>query len=449
MALNDVMGGLTQAKNAVFARASSWDQTGGNKDYWLLEPGKTTVLTEIEGPGSIKHIWMTTFCKKIIGPSIMDPALEYYLTACTDVMPVIGVNWEMNDPEYYRKVLLKITWDDEPGPGVLVPLGDFFGVGNCMPGNYSSMPFTVSVNPENLYRYGAPCAMNCYFPMPFNKKAKVEIVNENERPVGIYFMIDYELYPKNDVKELLYFHASWQRNNPCDGWAPELPANCPEINQQTNLTGEGNYVLLETKGKGHFVGCNLSVIMYQGICWCEGDDMIFIDGDTIPTVNGTGVEDYFNHAWGIQKDSHLFCGSIVNARDVPNVQIAYRFHIADPIYFNESIKVTMEHGHANHLSDDWSSTAYWYQTLPAPKLEILPADRRLPNRIQKPGEPEGAYPVLTREQEEASRAYIERKEKYIREKMFYLEQNMARTKGSSAANIQHARKMRQRADRLT
>ncbi len=439
---------LTHYRDVTSGRASSWDQTGGNKDYWLLEPNHTTVLTELLGPGSINHIWMTTFCKKIIGPSILPPEKEYWLTASTDVMPVIGINWQEDDPDYYRKVLIKITWDEQEGPSVLCPLGDFFGVGNGMPGNYESLPFTVSVNPENLYRYGAACAMNCYFPMPFQRKARIEIINENERAVGLYFQIDYELYKNPLPEDTVYFHAAWKRNNPCSGWAPELPANCPEINQQTNLYGGNNYVLLDVEGKGHFVGCNLSVISYQGVCWCEGDDMFFIDWDKedprpLPRINGSGVEDYFNHAWGIQKDSHLYCGSIVNERDVPNVQIAYRFHIQDAVHFNKRIKVTMEHGHANHLSDDWSSTAYWYQALPSEPVIIQPVEERLPNKVEYPGQeyPEGV--LLTEEQKNALKDYAERKQAYMEEKGKYIRMNWERTEKQSQNNIKDAKKLRE------
>jgi len=441
------MSQLIHPVNAVSGRSSSTDRTGGNKDYWMLPPNETTVLTEIEGPGCINHIWMTSFCKHVVGPSVMNPDLEYMIAPTVDVMPVIGVNWEANDEDYYRKVLIKMTWDGQDRPSVLVPLGDFFGVGNSMPGNYSSMPFTISANPEALHRYGGPCAMNCYFQMPFAKKAKIEIVNENDWPLGLFFHIDYELYREPFKQELLYFHATWNRNNPCNGWAPDLPANCPEVNEMVNLTGEDNYVLLDIKGKGHYVGCNMSIIQYQGICWCEGDEMIFVDGEELPSINGTGIEDYFNHAWGIQKDSHLYAGSIVNPQDVENVQVAYRFHIVDPIRFDESLRVTMEHGHANHLADDWSSTAYWYQTLPSPVLEILPVELRLPTKVNIPGKIETKPAEITAEQEKANEDYINRRAEYLEAKKRNLNKNIERTKLYAGENINYARRLREKASK--
>lgn len=155
---------------------------------------------------------------------------------------------------------------------------------------------------------------------------------------------------------------------------------CPEVNNVTNFKGENNYTVLDVEGTGHYVGCNLTVKHYQGSWWGEGNDMFFIDGEEYPSLNGTGTEDYFNHAWGMQKNAYPFFGTIVHESDTDGFQVSYRFHITDPVRFEKSLKVTIEHGHANHLSDDWSSTAYWYQTLPTAKpITILPVEERIPN----------------------------------------------------------------------
>jgi hypothetical protein len=140
------------------------------------------------------------------------------------------------------------------------------------------------------------------------------------------------------------------------------------------LDRNGNYVILETEGRGHYVGCNLSVAHFQGSWWGEGDEMIFVDNDEEwpPSLHGTGSEDYFGHAWGMQDNAFLTNGSALHESIIPGYQVSYRFHLTDPIHFAERISVTLEHGHANHLSDDWSSTAYWYQTLPSPVRTILP-----------------------------------------------------------------------------
>ncbi|GAB2022865.1 hypothetical protein RyT2_19390 [Pseudolactococcus yaeyamensis] len=256
--------------------------------------------------------------------------------------------------------------------------------------------------------------MNCYFPMPFNKKAKIEIINENELPFALYYYVDYELYKEELPEDTVYFHSQWTRNNPNNGWGNDLQTNSPDVQNIANLTGDDNYVVLETEGKGHYVGCNLSVNHFQGSWWGEGDDMIFIDGETTPSINGTGTEDYFSFAWGMQKNHFLYNGTIIHEADMPGYTVAYRFHIADPIHFSEKIKVTIEHGHANHLSDDWSSTAYWYQTLPSPILSILPVDERIPNVAIMPKVEQKFYPTLTPDQEKAF-ADAEKREKYYRE----------------------------------
>jgi hypothetical protein len=101
-------------------------------------------------------------------------------------------------------------------------------------------------------------------------------------------------------------------------------------------------------------------------------------------MHGTGGEDYFNQAWGMQRNAFPMNGTIVHEEDVPGYQVSYRFHLADPVRFNRRIRVTMEHGHSNHLADDWASTAYWYQTLPGPQLTTTPVEQRLPRRAQVP-----------------------------------------------------------------
>jgi hypothetical protein len=299
----------------------------------------------------------------------------------------MGVNGEVVDPDYYRKVLLKIFWDDQEHPSVLVPLGDFFGLLNSISGTYSSLPLSVSAIESEEFSFGGSAAFNSYFHMPFNKRCRIEIENQNTVPYVQYFYIDYELYKEPLSADTLYFHSQWRRENPCDGWAPDLHVHGPEMTHASNLDGNGNYVILEAEGKGHYVGCNLAVRHFQGTWWGEGDDMFFIDDDTWPpSLHCTGSEDYFGHAWGMQRNAFPMNGSIINEQDLPGIQHSYRFHITDPVRFEKKLRVTMEHGHANHLSDDWASTAYWYQTLPSKPFGILPVEKRLPLRSVNPEE---------------------------------------------------------------
>ena len=202
---------LTTIKKARNGRLASWDQRGKNQDYWEIPAKESIVLGEVEGPGCITHIWMTSSCRKVKAPSILDPVMNASAAPVMEIHPALGVIWDDYDPFYYRKALIKITWDDQDTPSVLAPLGDFFCIGNCYPGNFSSLPFNVSLKPEEAGRYGAPCSVSCYFPMPFNKKAKIEIVNENELPFILYFNIDYEMYKEPLDENTAYFRQTHRK----------------------------------------------------------------------------------------------------------------------------------------------------------------------------------------------------------------------------------------------
>ena len=434
---------LTHKSDARFGRISSADLTGGNKDFWIIPPKETITLAELDGPGSITHIWMTSFCKYPKEANLLNPQLADQLAPTIDVVPIMGILWERFDPDFYRKAVIKITWDDHKYPSVLVPFGDFFGICNSMPSNYHSIGFSVSCNPDGEYHYGGPAGMNCYFPMPFRSKAKIEMINEGERPFGLYFHIDYELYRRPLPEDTLYFHSSWRRESPTDGWGSEIPANTPEVNAALNPKGEGNFVILDTKGSGHYVGCNVFVAVREtdlGVGWCEGDDMIFIDGEEYPSVMGTGTEDYFNHGFGIQRNSHMmYAGSIINEIDVPGNNSAYRFHILDPIYFDKSIKVTIEHGHANHCSDDWSATAYWYSTLMDNPLTLQNVEERL-HAVAGSLPPVNDNLInITPEQRALKEAYAKRKQNYFLSRISVMEQNEKRAAEFSAMNRQRAK----------
>jgi hypothetical protein len=365
-----------------------------------------------------------------------------------EIHNALGLNWEVRDPDYYRKVLLKMYWDDQEHPSVLVPLGDFFCLGHSIASNFASLPFTSSVKEEDQHEFGGGAGLNCYFKMPFNKRARIEVENQNDVPYGQYFYIDYELYREPLPNDTAYFHARWRRENPCDGWGPEIQANSPEANIP-NLDGRGNYVILEAEGRGHYVGCNLSVTHFQGTWWGEGDDMIFIDGEEWPpSMHGTGSEDYFSQAWGMQKNSYPMAGSVLQESEVPGYQVSYRFHLTDPVRFSKSIRVTMEHGHANHLADEWSSTAYWYQTLPSKPFDILPMEQRLPLRgVVQPGVPQLPRPVgereLTEEQRGRLRERQERYERYTRERDAQLSRKAEDSKERERRNAEHARRIRE------
>ena len=365
------LSGLVHRRNAKSARASSWDRTGKNKDSIPIPAGQTAVIADIQGAGCVKHIWMTIASQE-----------EYYP----------------------RRVLLRAYWDGEEQPSIESPIGDFFGVGHGVTNHFMSLPLNMVTRQDRPQRHAA---MNCFFPMPFAQGARFEIVNEGEQDIAaFYYYIDYESYPNEREVPELRFHAHWRR----EFTTPECALT--DAHDTANLTGYGNYIILDAEGAGHYVGCNLSIDHINPIpnfpWFGEGDDMIFIDGEEWPpTLHGTGTEDYFCAAWGYPSLEYSgpyhgisLAAPIATNPDWPMPRdkdlwpepnaaepdltysgkwTMYRFHIEDPVYFHKSIKVTIEHGTANCHADDYSSAAYWYQTEPHKEFPaMLPVEKRLP-----------------------------------------------------------------------
>lgn len=423
---------LARLKEARSRRLSSWDQDGNNQDYWLIPPGESAVLADIKGPGCVTHIWATQFCRRVLSAGLVHLSPGDRIASVLEFDNAPGQTWQETDPHYYRKVLIRMTWDNAETPAVLAPLGDFFGVGNCVPGSFSALPLSVSAKPGENFRAGGGAALNCYFQMPFNERALIEIVNENDVEHGQYFHIDYETYDKPLPKDAAFFHAHWRREN-SRGWGAQLQVNSPETNLP-NLTGGDNHVILESEGRGQYVGCVLSVAGSRRPWW-EGDEMIFIDDDQWPpSIHGTGSEDYFNHAWGMQDKRDLYNGSAVHGSVVSGLHVSYRFHLTDPARFNRRIRVTLERGHGNHLGGDWSSTAYWYQTLPSPVLSLPPTSGRLPTLPESRPPPADSGGDLTAERRKAIADAEKRREEYMRLRRREVDAQVRRTRQREAAN---------------
>jgi hypothetical protein len=313
-----------------------------NWDNFRVAPGETHVLMDVKGPGVITHIWMT-----FLGP---------------EPQP-----WARNGSANHQEMLLRIYWDGNPRPAVEAPVGDFFANAFGRRSEVISLPVVV----EDADSY------NCYWHMPFRKSARVEIVNESDKPIS-----------------LLYYNIDWIKKK-------SLPAGTPyfyaQYRQEYPVEKGKDYLLLETKGKGHFVGAVVSVRTRSPSWFGEGDEKIYIDGETTPSIWGTGTEDYFLSAWGLKKTSTPYFGvpyfdqwGIVGGHTS-----AYRWHLTDPIVFNTGIKVTLEHfgwispdenpdyrsTSWNEREDDYSSVAFWYQT-GAPTFQARAPharERRLPS----------------------------------------------------------------------
>jgi hypothetical protein len=347
------LGGLPYLKRGRARQASSYDRTGGNRDFISLKPGETATLMEADGAGSIARMWVTT-------QDWPDPG-----------------RFKVKRAHILRKLLLRAYWDGETVPSIDCPLGDFFGAGFAEYREYHSL--VMGMSSGGFYSY---------FPMPFGAHARVEIVNESDEPVPhFYYAVTYLAFDRLD-EDVGRFHAKWRRAT--------TEAGTP-------------YTLLEAKGRGHFAGCILSMQQApwkQGFDYLEGDEQIYIDGEPFPSIHGTGTEDYFNAGWYFLNGAFAapYHGVILKD-DMRSRIIAYRFHIADPIPFERSLRVDMEHGGPNADAEairraagkpvdlgavDWSgandtpgcdyaSVAYWYQTEPHTDFAPMPpVEKRLP-----------------------------------------------------------------------
>lgn len=294
-----------------------------NRDNFRVPPGETHVLMDVEGPGVITHLWLT-----FLGP---------------EPHP-----WAKDGSANHQEMLLRIYWDGSDTPGVEAPVGDFFG--GCFGKRSELVSIPVITQGGDSY--------NCFWHMPFHKSARVEIVNESDKPISLlYYNIDWI---KHDAlpEDTPYFYAQYTQRYPVGGGEP--------------------YTVLDTQGKGHYVGTVFSVRTRSPFWFGEGDEMIAIDGEPIPSVWGTGTEDYFLCAWGLEKTLTPYFGvpyfdqwGIVGGHTS-----AYRWHVNDPLVFNTSIRVQFEtFGWMspdenpeyramswNPREDDYASVAFWYQT---------------------------------------------------------------------------------------
>ena len=250
--LTNLLNNLICEQNFVSKRISSYDSTGGNRDAFPIGTGETLTIANIRGPGIIHHIWVTVSA----------------------------------EPFYGKKIILRIYWDGEDNPSVEAPIGDFFGVGHGLNRNYASLPFVCTSEGR---------ARNCFWHMPFKKSARITVTNEGSKQVrSFYYYIDYRLL-KDLPENVRYFHAQYRQ---------EFPAQQIKFEREqprVNLDGKNNYLFLEAKGEGHYVGVSYSILNQTTAWWGEGDDFIWIDGEQIPSFNGTGSEDYFCDAWGMRE----------------------------------------------------------------------------------------------------------------------------------------------------
>jgi hypothetical protein len=289
----------------------------------VIEPKQVFTIADIQGPGAIQHIWMTP-----------------------------TGNW--------RFEILRIYWDGEREPSVEVPVGDFFAAGWGRYGQISSL--AVCVNPHS--------GLNSYWQMPFRKSARITMENIATERMTLYYQVDYTLTEvPNGVG---YLHAQFRRSNP--------------------LPYKTDHVILDgVKGWGQYVGTYLAYGTHSTGWWGEGEVKFFIDGDTeFPTICGTGTEDYFNGSYDFENNNHQYqefttpysgLSLVIRPDGLYDSQqrfSLYRWHIMDPVRFEQDLKVTIQAlgwrsgGRYLPLQDDIASTAFWYQTEPHAPFPTLP-----------------------------------------------------------------------------
>ena len=343
------MSDLIQIKQGVKSkRVSSYDRSGDNHDNMAnIKSGEKRTIFDVPGAGIIDHIWIT------MGP-------EANILSRNDI-------------------ILRIYWDGNDYPSVESPIGPFFGQGWNESYLFTSAPLLAT--PMN------GLGLVSYFAMPFAKGARIEIENQARSDIrSFYYYIDYvemKKLPENTGR----FHA-WYNKQLTTTQDSVESEHWMFGGNRPNKDAKNNYVIADIKGKGHFVGVNYYMHSPTPMWYGEGDDMIFIDNDTLPTLYGTGTEDYFNTSWGAPKTPYstpYFGYAKVNDEmGFLGKTHIYRFNIADPIYFDQSMKFTIEHGSNNVLTLDLASVAYWYQDKASRIPSIPNAASREPKRMIGP-----------------------------------------------------------------
>ena len=280
-----------------------------------IKPGETLPLCDIRGPGTIRHIWLTTERR----------------------------------PENLRSLVIRAWWDDQEHPSIECPVGDFFGFshGKVMP--YGSAVHSV----------GPTAGMNLWLPMPFAKRARLTITNEDSKESSkappIFYQIGCTLGDKHPDR-VGRLHVLFRRENP--------------------TTLKKDFELLpERTGSGRFIGSVIGIRnLHPDQWWGEGEFKVYMDGDKeFPTICGTGSEDYVGLAWGIQQTPFLYNGCSLNQKNFVSM---YRWHLPDPIAWQKQCRITIQqiswkHGLAE-TQDDWACATFWYEPLPSAALPRLP-----------------------------------------------------------------------------
>ncbi len=229
-----------------------------------------------------------------------------------------------------RQTLLRVYWDGAKKPAIEAPVGEFFGVG-FGDRRLTSLPTAMQ---DSGY--------TCYWPMPFGHSARFELANMSKTDLSaIGYRVESQR-SRDAMDGVGYFHAQWHR--------------------QTTKSGEPFHIL-QAKGRGHYVGEHTDMQGDHGLWFLEGDEKVYVDGETFPSIHGTGTEDFYTGGWYFDQGPFNlpYHGCTIKQDDISRVS-AYRFQIQDCVPFQHDFKIDIEHGGTNdYPGADYSCVAYWYQ----------------------------------------------------------------------------------------
>lgn len=298
----------------------------------FLAAGEEVQLCDIEGSGTIRHIWLTTF----------------------------------NAPIYLRGAVIRVWWDDQEHPSIECPLGDFFGFAHAKTVEYESAVHSIGRN----------AALNIWLPMPFTKRARMTLTNDNQAPMPLFYQIDYTLGDAH-ADNVGRLHTLFRRENP--------------------TTAKKDFELLPKRtGQGRLIGSVIGVRVADTKWWGEGEVKMYMDGDgEFSTITGTGSEDYVGLSFGMQDTPFAYHGCSLNEKGFISM---YRWHLPDPVYWKKDIRVTIQQiGHkgeslsaGDYLSqlyereDDWSCSTFWYEPVPSAPLPAMPDREARMKDVWKP-----------------------------------------------------------------
>jgi hypothetical protein len=279
-----------------------------------IKPGETVQLCDIAGPGTIRHIWLTT----------------------------------SRSPAAQRACVIRAYWEGQEHPSLECPIGDLFGFAHGQITAYQSVVHSV----------GPTGGRNIWLPMPFTARARLTFTNEGEKPVALFYQIDYSIGDQHpaDVGRL---HVLFRRENP-------------------TMEKQDFELLPQRNQRGRFVGAIVGIRnLRPDHWWGEGEIKVYLDGDREwPTIVGTGSEDWVGLAWGIQVAPFLYNGCSLNDKNFVSM---YRWHLPDPIAWQKEARITIQQiamprggGKLTETQDDWSTATFWYEPVPSAKLPPMP-----------------------------------------------------------------------------